>query len=59
MDVNLSIIKEKLSLKALTKNISKFEYKMSKSVTLTCRACPGVVMMLNKISDHHLSSYNV
>ena len=58
MAENLSIIKEKLSLKVSAKNIPNFSIKCL-SVTLTCRSCPGVEMTLNKISDHHLSSYKL
>ena len=49
-----------MSLKALAKNIQKYK-KMSKSVTMICRSCHGVEIMLNKISDHtlHHANYNL
>ena len=51
-------VKKIVSLKALAKNIPKFQYKMSKSVTLICRSCHGVELMLNKISDQYLFHSN-
>ena len=45
--------------KSFSKEHSKVQYKISKTVTLTCRSCPEVEMMLHKILDHHLSSYKL
>ena len=53
---NLSIIREKLSLKALTKNIPNFSIKCL-SLWLWPVGHARREIMLSKILDHHLSSY--
>ena len=46
--------------KSFSQDHLKFLYKMSKSMTLTYRSCPGVKMMLKKFqtNNYHHTIYN-